>query len=545
MAILQMMVKGQTLIVKNPPVVSKTVNYIDAAIVFQTIDWDGLDVFLHFKKKGTDKAYIVDVIDGKAGRANGINLDEGTWEIWVHGQIMENDVLKIRITTEKVKLYVKSTGSVNGGTFPDYEPTIVEKLVDEAVSAKDAAKNYRDEAEDFATKAKESEDNASEYADMSREAESNASQSESEAKNHEDNAKEYANSAKMHAEDASTKSSVATEQAELAREHADFANRAQNMSFGNANFSKLQADAALQAKEDTEALKNETQEIVDKFNYGEVRKTICEANDFEFGALSSTDGSVPATYTTQRARTKTFYTIQKGHRLRIDPKGMSVNVFRYNEDESFVDFRPTWIQRPAIFDMDKTYKVKFVVANNPVTTSVNLNAIVAEMQDVYMSDLAPLEVWEDDDGTINVYGNVIEDDSGYTKEEADELFLKKQEADNKFIAEEDADQKYAEKNAIISGTISRHINVALTTTSTATIIAPTKMVQFSGKISGYDSSKYNYLLMGSFVTIPLDMTAAPTIASGTINVTLRNDLSSEFIMPDNTRIFVPVLEVNK
>lgn len=106
--------------------VADTINYLTAEFSFLTADWSGLVVYAHFKK-GEDY-YSVQLENGKITPEDHLNLTEGEWELYLHGnEYKDGEVIK-RITTNVIKFTVEPTGALEGEPFPEVEPSVVEQL---------------------------------------------------------------------------------------------------------------------------------------------------------------------------------------------------------------------------------------------------------------------------------------------------------------------------------------------------------------------------------------------------------------------------------
>lgn len=92
------MIHGQVLHLANLTIVEDTIDYLDAVFTFSP-DWEGLSKWAHFQKGSV--VYDVALVDDRIDRSQHLNLDRGTWEVYLHGS--RDD---IRITTTTVRLRV-------------------------------------------------------------------------------------------------------------------------------------------------------------------------------------------------------------------------------------------------------------------------------------------------------------------------------------------------------------------------------------------------------------------------------------------------------
>ena len=118
-------IKGQHLSLKAYAV-ADSIDYLTASFTFISPDWEGLTVYAHFTKG--DETHSVELADGKITEADHLNLSEGEWGVYLHGNEYKNgDVLK-RITTNIEKFSVEPTGTLDGDPFPEVEASIVEQF---------------------------------------------------------------------------------------------------------------------------------------------------------------------------------------------------------------------------------------------------------------------------------------------------------------------------------------------------------------------------------------------------------------------------------
>lgn len=115
-------IKGQRLSITAPFIVSDTIDYLEAQFYFQTLDWDGLTKWAHFKNQ--DTVFDVRLIDDKISREAHLNLSSGDWEIYLHGTSNSG----MRITTESTILTVKKSGALDGEPFPELPLSVAEQL---------------------------------------------------------------------------------------------------------------------------------------------------------------------------------------------------------------------------------------------------------------------------------------------------------------------------------------------------------------------------------------------------------------------------------
>lgn len=119
------MIDGQHLKLVQPIVVADTINYLGAEFTFSA-DWDGLRKTAFFvDKEGASHPFLLDT-DGKA---SGLNLSSGDWDVHVVGYSGTEPNLLARVTTDVAKLIVRQSGIVGDEPLPPVEPTIAEQIM--------------------------------------------------------------------------------------------------------------------------------------------------------------------------------------------------------------------------------------------------------------------------------------------------------------------------------------------------------------------------------------------------------------------------------
>ena len=103
-----------------------TIDYLTADFSFLTSDWDGLVKYAHFKQG--EHRYSVQLTDDKVTESDHLNLTEGEWTVYLHGnEYREGEVIQ-RVTTNIATFTVEPTGALDGEPFPEVEPSIVEQI---------------------------------------------------------------------------------------------------------------------------------------------------------------------------------------------------------------------------------------------------------------------------------------------------------------------------------------------------------------------------------------------------------------------------------
>ena len=119
-------ITGQSLKIQAPVLVSDSINYLTAQFFFQTEDWQGLSKWAHFKQG--ENVYDFALENDRIEKDAHLNLSDGEWEIYLHGNEFADGEVVERITTEIVKLTVKKSGVLEGEPFAEQPASEVERL---------------------------------------------------------------------------------------------------------------------------------------------------------------------------------------------------------------------------------------------------------------------------------------------------------------------------------------------------------------------------------------------------------------------------------
>lgn len=145
-------IKGQSLRISYPTLVSDSLAYLSAAFTFLTDDWRGLDKWATFTKG--DETYAFRLTDDGISEADGLNLSAGQWTVSVFGVAADGETVERRITTKPQRLLVEQSGALDGDPLPIKPPGVGEQIMakaNEAVrvarSAEETATGYRADME--------------------------------------------------------------------------------------------------------------------------------------------------------------------------------------------------------------------------------------------------------------------------------------------------------------------------------------------------------------------------------------------------------------
>lgn len=120
-------VRRQALAVSAPVLVADTIDYLTARFVFMTGDWDGLEVWAHFRQGDTAYDFRLDE-DGEITSDQHFNLTEGVWSVYLTGHLYSGGAMLQRISTQVAEVEVVKSGMVNANPFPPIPATVEEQI---------------------------------------------------------------------------------------------------------------------------------------------------------------------------------------------------------------------------------------------------------------------------------------------------------------------------------------------------------------------------------------------------------------------------------
>jgi len=119
-------VSGQTLRLSQSRVVADTIDYLVARFLFTGADWNGLEKWMHLQQG--EYHYAIKLTDDQTRREDHLNLTEGQWLIWLHGNEVVDGEVTERITTNVCAFTVEATGALEGEVMPPVAPDVAEQL---------------------------------------------------------------------------------------------------------------------------------------------------------------------------------------------------------------------------------------------------------------------------------------------------------------------------------------------------------------------------------------------------------------------------------
>lgn len=140
---IKLIVNNQELSIVTQKVVSGTHDYLTVEADFKGSTWDGLRKWVHFTMGEFN--YIMPMLDDAIAEDMHLDLTEGTWEVYVHGNLIEDDEVTERITTDIKYLYVDAPH--DGHPFPPLTPDYEETLANQVAEAKEISAKLRKDAE--------------------------------------------------------------------------------------------------------------------------------------------------------------------------------------------------------------------------------------------------------------------------------------------------------------------------------------------------------------------------------------------------------------
>jgi len=119
-------ITNQHLTLLQPNPVADSINYLAFRFRF-TPDWDGLDKWAHFEKDGA--VYDIPLTGDEILPEDGLNLTEGTWNLYLHGDSFSDGAVVRRITTDQKSFTVTPTGTLEGQPFGEIIPSVAEQIL--------------------------------------------------------------------------------------------------------------------------------------------------------------------------------------------------------------------------------------------------------------------------------------------------------------------------------------------------------------------------------------------------------------------------------
>ena len=131
-------VSGQTLDLLTPTKgISDTINVNSAEFYFRTPDWDDAVKWAHFSNPDYMDGASVDfeLIDDSITSDRGLNLPTGIWEVWLHGEVIENEEVVRRLVTETQTLQIIESKVIGNAPLGELNPSVAEQIDAKATEA--------------------------------------------------------------------------------------------------------------------------------------------------------------------------------------------------------------------------------------------------------------------------------------------------------------------------------------------------------------------------------------------------------------------------
>ena len=123
-------INGQRVSMFAPDMVADTIGYFDAICTF-TQDWDGVNKWMHLVSPIGEKTEF-QLVDDKV---SDLNLTEGRWEVWFHGNEMTAGIISTRIVTQTISFVVSSSEVSPDGPLPKIPLSVAEQISANAAEA--------------------------------------------------------------------------------------------------------------------------------------------------------------------------------------------------------------------------------------------------------------------------------------------------------------------------------------------------------------------------------------------------------------------------
>lgn len=209
-------IRGQALQLRHSVIAADTIDYLTAEFRFLTEEWDQLEKWVHFSSK--DQTYEIMLSDDRIAQSAHLNLSEGDWEVYLHGNRYENGSTVERVTTTVASLTVERTGLLDGEPFPSVTPSAGEQVIACAMEALSASESARDAAQASAASSAASSEAAALSANAAQSSAASAAKSQSAAEEALSSAEENAASASVSASSAQSSAASAAASRAAAQE---------------------------------------------------------------------------------------------------------------------------------------------------------------------------------------------------------------------------------------------------------------------------------------------------------------------------------------
>ncbi len=128
---IKLIVNNQELSIVTQKVVAGTHDYLTVEADFKGNAWDGLRKWVHFTMGQFN--YVMPMTDDAIDASMHLDLTEGTWQVYVHGNLVTDDEVTERITTDIKYLFVEAPH--DGHPFPPLTPDFEELLANQVAEA--------------------------------------------------------------------------------------------------------------------------------------------------------------------------------------------------------------------------------------------------------------------------------------------------------------------------------------------------------------------------------------------------------------------------
>ena len=115
--------------------------YINTAeFDFRSPEWEGAEKWAHFSSPDYENGMVFDfnLIDDKIAGERGLNLTAGMWEVYVHGEVIENEEVFRRLVTTTQTIYIETSNVVNGEPLGSLPISVAEQIDAKATAALNA-----------------------------------------------------------------------------------------------------------------------------------------------------------------------------------------------------------------------------------------------------------------------------------------------------------------------------------------------------------------------------------------------------------------------
>ena len=120
--------------------ITDNLNTYSATFQFRSPEWEGTSKWAHFYNPDYDpnESYDFNLINDSIPPESGLNLPSGVWDVYVHGEVIEEGSVVSRIVTNVQTILIEPSNTADDGYLPDIGPSVAEQIDGKATAALNA-----------------------------------------------------------------------------------------------------------------------------------------------------------------------------------------------------------------------------------------------------------------------------------------------------------------------------------------------------------------------------------------------------------------------